>query len=355
MDIIKKNIQQINTEDQLSCLLSEQDFLQKYVIEILFKSFNLVGSEYLNANIEIFLEKYEGYDSNKTLTNIGYSKELFLKLVENMNNIEGFSNIFSDKPKKFIHVNMGVLYKFYTANTKTFNHIILTSPDLSNEFLNRLKILFKLPDAYTLDDFKEIFEKIKDTAFIGSILIFGTQNCYESIHRHNLSYSGFVREKRNISQFKHYSDECMMDFGKGTIINTAENYYNIDEATFTYHAYNKYNRKYLSGPSGSAVSLFYFITHILKMDVSINIFLISVVDFIPVHHALAEILQTLVVEYNQHNSTVFKEEYTLDKDPVEYTKNIINNISGGRRKYLSRRKNRHNKRLKSQKVDRRIK
>jgi len=337
-NIFLETILGIENEKDLSCFLAKQEFLQDYVIELLYDTFMLFiknGNANLNMIKELLLVRTEIHNSQVIIKDIGYIDEIFVNtLIHTINSnkkIHFFKNLFKDKPLKFIHINLGILYKFYTPNKPLFKYLIFNDPTLYEPFIDRLQKLFNLPQDFKFEDFNIFFDSIVDQTLLGSIMIMGTEECYDSAYRRNLTYQNYVREQPNPIQYTSIYNitECEQDLkvGEKVGIYMADNTYKITPKTLTYHLYNKYKQPYLSGPSGSAVLLFYFITKVLKKEPHIAILLISIIDFIPIHHTLPEILQTLITEYIKVKVLDETEPYTLDLDPIEYIKKIIiNNI-----------------------------
>ena len=266
--------------------------------------------------------KIESIDGTDVVQQIGYSENELNEIIkilqsqdENKRNI--FNTWFQGKPLKYIHINLGV---FYTIGVQDiFTDIVLADNGLQAEFITLFRRLFNLPENYGIRKLLEAKSTgIVIDVLVKNLMIMGTNECDNSLYRHNFTYSPYIRKTiSNTNNISYYTPEPQQ-FGN-VKIKMSNNFYNLDN-TVMESLYNTYNRKYLSGPSGTISVTFYFIKKILKRDMNKNTFLVmlalAMVDFIPGYHTLPEILQGSIPEFIKIDNTV--PPYTLDKDPYVY-------------------------------------
>jgi len=321
---LETNIQTL-TEEDVSCYLAERPLLQDYVIELLYESLKILGKEKIIANKTTFIEKYD----DDVLTNIGFDETFFKEVVESLNGIDVFKSIFEDKPKKYIHVNLGILNNIYPPDKVLFKELFFKLDHMKNKLSKNFKSFLNLPNDYTFNDFNELHNKINNKYLIGYFLYMADTECYISLYRRNLSYEPYIRKRimKNVS-IHRIDDTCLNDYEAGKKILKADNYYDL-ENTLTIELYKKYGRTYLSGPSGSAVLLFNFATKVLKKEPTILLLLISIIELIPLYHTMTEIFETIFAEYNhyeQYRKIIEKYPYKLDIDPKIYLLHVLNHF-----------------------------
>ena len=101
---------------------------------------------------------------------------------------------------------------------------------------------------------------------------------------------------------------------------SATNWYLVSKSSLQANIFDKYNRRYISGYSGSTFIWINVLKNLLGIeltkDISKYLLLAIVCDFVPFYHSLPEILVVYTQEYNSLPNGLPR--YTLDKSPSKY-------------------------------------
>jgi len=233
-----------------------------------------------------------------------------------------------NSPKNFYRI-MGSFYsfteRFDEINKKFIVCCIEKNEKLKELILKRIVKLFCLPSSFTWNNLKE---EIKDNSddmniFYGALV--DMTNCPKSNVRKNLSRPSYIRNISNETykiNIRSPLIKCHKNISTKKEINiiTADTYYNIKD-TFFSKILKKYKKTGIAGPSGSTVITIDLVFKIfgLKNDLKNRMLLLGclIADYVPFYHTITEILISFSNEFNLN--------YTLDKDPVDFTMEIIKN------------------------------
>lgn len=158
------------------------------------------------------------------------------------------------------------------------------------------------------------------------------------IYQVNYSHENFVRKSEN-KDIPVTIPLCLNDIDNNSLtkIKGIGSYYSF-EKTFLADSFKKYNRTLTGGASGSVYFLYYLVFKILKYEHTLNniilVLFTAIMDYVPLWHSIEEILLTLSIEIiefikidsNSNNTHMQLDKYTIDVDPIEYLKKILNVI-----------------------------
>ncbi len=296
-------------------------------------------------------------DSKDVITSIGFSIDEIEEILEALKKKSNFLKLNCLKTK--IHA---ITTSFTRLGDPAFQSLyIRNDPDLFEEFLIKLRKIFNLPITFTKENFLELYPNNVDDAKAAAattataaattataaadvaaaaaakkkenfdmliVKILHTSNNVLGVIQLNYGREIFTRANRP-NDYKKQSEEvskCFDDiivddknkiYGVGNFLDTSN--------TFVESIFDFYNKKLIGGLSGSAYYLFFLITKIIKYQyvnksILSKILCIAVMDYVPLWHSLEEILVTYSVEFNKYG---FR-EYTIDEDPIDYFKHVIN-------------------------------
>ena len=289
-------------------------------IKLLLRS-NIKESDIIRALNEETVE-----NKGDLITKPGFTKQesnTIFSIIQS-DNIDDINRLFDHlfKKNKF-HQIMASFYGF-TNNPLILKAILDVNETARNELINRIKVMFCLPDDYSdWDEIKTFISGDQNKWLYLEAFANGT-NCPQSLYRRNLVNSRCIRGEKNYGCTNYKVADitnCHVSLkNKDTSkIVTGNTWYNIDETSFFAKLLSKYNRNYMSGPSGSAVLLYQFIFQFLDYDINETntrlLLACLICDYIPYYHSLTEILMTYSFEINI--------KYNLSQDPVEFVKKII--------------------------------
>lgn len=329
-----------NKQDQLACILRDNPTLQNFAVDIFYDVLSkikscLSPSDNPNTfNDLIKINIIQTMDDKNVITNIGFTPGEADRILEAFNrNKKAFIDL--DILKRKIHATTTSLTRL---NNPTFQSLyIRNDPELFDEFLNKLRQIFNLPESFTKDEFLTIYNNdtesnpAKKAAFDMLIVkILHTSNNVLGAIQLNYGREIFTRVDRP-RDFTKTSEEVGPCFDD--IIDTSNQIYGVanfldTNNTFVQSIFNLYGRRLIGGLSGSAYYLFFLITKILKYPYDkkstlSKILCLAVMDYVPLWHSLEEILITYSVEFKKYGFP----EYTMDKDPVEYFKLVVSRAS----------------------------
>jgi hypothetical protein len=334
-----------NEQDKLACILRENATLLNFAVDIFYdvllkiKSCSDIGDNPTAFNELIKKNIIQTIDVSNVITNIGFTPSEADKILFTFaKGRRDFGNL--DVLKKKIHATTTCLTRL---NNPMFQSLyIRNDPELFNEFLNKLRQIFNLPESFTKENFLTLYNTnissdtditsnvAKKAAFDMLIVkILHTSNNVLGVVQLNYGREIFTRVNRPKDFIKKSElvTPCFND-----IIDTDTNISGIygvanfldTNNTFIESIFNFYHRRLIGGLSGSSYYLFFLITKILKYpydqkSVLSKILCIAVMDYVPLWHSLEEILTTYSVEFKKYGFP----EYTMDKDPVEYFKLVV--------------------------------
>lgn len=327
------SIKDVTDQNQLACLLRNDTTIVYYIIDIFYKL--LENLRRIEPNEKLFNQIIQSnitqtIDDAGIITNIGFSESEVTKIL----------NTFSQGKIKFkmlsllsvkIHATTACLTRL---NNPKFQSLYIRNDDvLLNEFINKVKIIFNLPDTFQIKEFTDLYTKstsnneASKTAFDMLItkILHTTNNKLGAIQL-NYGREVFTRVNRD-KEYKKEPEplgECFDDISTDEInqIYGVKNFLNT-ENTFVESIFNLYDRKLIGGLSGSAFYLYFLIIKILgekpSKTVLYKIICIAILDYVPMWHSLEEILMTFSVDIKEAGYP----EYKLDVDPLVYFKDIL--------------------------------
>jgi hypothetical protein len=160
-------------------------------------------------------------------------------------------------------------------------------------------------------------------------LAYGSKINHSSLYRKNMNNLIYIREKKQnrLKLFHIPIDEKeKSDFVSNTssrALAHALTFYDIHPNSDFACIMDMFGRKYLAGPSGTAVLINILLFDLVKIpNTPLNKALLLawvIVDYIPYYHTLPEILLTFTYEMPPSMGP----KYTLEQDPVQYTLNLL--------------------------------
>lgn len=356
-------IKNINNPDELACVIQKNSTIIYFIIDIFYKTLilikNISNKNYIASNQnEPEHEKktnidniFKGYietsilqtvDKYNIITKIGFTqKEIkrIIKCINGNNKISCFTTL------KFLKTNIhAVTASLINLNTEAFQSLFIRNdPELFNIFIKNLKDIFNLPDNFSNIEFNNLYNdainnKTKKASFDRLIVkLSHTTLGLKGVIQSNYGRENFTRMDRpsNFTKVPQDIPACFKDIETTTNkqIFGVTNYLDVNN-TFIESIFDKYNRNLIGGISGSSYYLHFLITKILKFPINkellTKILCITILDYVPLWHSLEEILLTYSIEYE---TLKFFDKYTMDKDPVEYFKNILTNTIDANRNY----------------------
>lgn len=315
-------------EIELSCALKENKKVQDFLIKVLTKLVKKLidfGDDITSISNSM-IEKYK--DDTNYLIKPGLSKSISLRVIRYIRE-KDYSNVkYLLKGTENYHSVMGAIYGLSNKFRPRFQEFILycidTNKKLKKVIENRIKKIFCLPKTISWKTIKQIVGTKKSNMDIYFSMILDATDCPESNFRRNLAKASYIRSCAN--EYEMYIKDpkepgnCHKDITnnpKAQII-TANTWYNIN-GTFFQNIMNYYGRDSIAGPSGSVIILYDFVFRLLDLKETrknkLLILCCSIADYIPYYHSLTEILISF--------SNEIKLGYTIDKDPVNFTKKIL--------------------------------
>jgi hypothetical protein len=328
-------------QDQLACILRDNPTLQNFAVDIFYDVLSkikscLSASDNPNTFNDLIKKNIiQTMDDKNVITNIGFTPGEADKILEAFSTgKKAFIDL--DILKKKIHATTTSLTRL---NNPTFQSLyIRNDPELFNEFLNKLRQIFNLPESFTKEDFLKIYNNDttenppKKAAFDMLIVkILHTSNNVLGAIQLNYGREIFTRVDRP-RDFTKTSEQVGLCFND-IIDDTTDKIYGVanfldTNNTFVQSIFDFYGRRLIGGLSGSAYYLFFLITKILKYpydkkSILSKILCLAVMDYVPLWHSLEEILITYSVEFKKYGFP----EYTMNEDPVEYFKLVVSRAS----------------------------
>ena len=252
------SLRNITDQNQLACVLRDNQTLINFAVDIfyavLFKIKNCTDPNIFNDLIKNNITQTT--DSNNVITNIGFTPSETDAILDAFNTGKrDFLNL--DILKKKIHATTTCLTRL---NNPEFQSLYIRSdPDLFNEFLNKLRKIFNLPESFTENDFLILYQNdtnenaAKKRALDMLIVkILHTSNSVLGAIQLNYGREIFTRvdRPRDFIKTKEPIGPCFDDI----IANTKEIYgvqnFLDTSNTFVESIFNFYHRKLVGGLSG---------------------------------------------------------------------------------------------------------
>lgn len=321
---LDEKFNKIKDEEILSCFVHSDEYVYRFAFKIMYntiKKAKQIGmdKDYIISTIS---EKAYGTNLLKPGFTIEKAKEIY-DLVKIEYDTESDENKLLEElekvsEKKYFHQFMGSFYNF-TINPTFILGVIERDSDLEETVMNRIKKLFCLPEEVTWKKIKILLSENPNNRLYLDVLVYGSK-CPESLYRRNMFNSPYIRQN---SSAMHITEptKCHESMRNNHITNiiTSNTFYSVDNDMFFAKLLKSFDRKYMAGPSSSAVLAYIFVFTFLKLDESEEnkILLLSCIigDYIPYFHSLTEILMTYTFEIDK--------KYDLSIDPVDFTKELI--------------------------------
>ena len=341
-------------QERLSCFLVKNKKMKYFTYSVFFFMLSYWREnlkKYLNIDKWHLLFKkslLEDIDEkNKIINKIGFSEDEFNNIViyVNENNKKGLFNYVENKYLK-VTAAINILAEPHYA----IYHVIFNK-DLQRTFINQVKKLLMIQDIewediyYIYTKLSNKREKLLYNFFIYDLLYDSDESIVNgSIYRMNLNNMSFFREKiNNYNNSKNskgfqYINECNKSIlTNGTDIFDGHFEYGIYDSRDiykidVYNPYakimNKYKRKFIGGPSGSAavvyISLFHLYTFPFTRRNKIMLFGMLISDYIPLWHSIVEIIFSAYPEFNDKKIP----KYSLEHNATQYAIKLL-------KKYIS--------------------
>ena len=340
--LMKKKIEEIDNQNKLACSLREDSDLKYFSIDIFWNLLNLVKKIHpTQYKLKIKESLTIKIDEQNVVTRIGFEEKELDKILDSL-----------EKKSFGVFIKIKVLYSKPHAvsaaltllNNENYQaEYIIHDKYLFDEFIEKFKIIFCLPDNFTDKSFMDLYEqatkiedKNKKEKTIRSfnmliVKIMHTDNDIKSVINKNYGREIFTRNPVssdhqktpiNISNEKY---KCFDDIERNQIYDVSS-YLDLNNI-FIEYLFKSYNRILIGGFSGSVYYLYFMIFHIFrdkyqKTDtLLLKVLSIAVMDYVPLWHSLEEILLTYSVVLNNEDKKY--EIYKLDEDPLEYYKKLF--------------------------------
>ena len=340
--LMKKKIEEIDNQNKLACSLREDSDLKYFSIDIFWNLLNLVKKIHpTQYKLKIKESLTIKIDEQNVVTRIGFEEKELDKILDSL-----------EKKSFGVFIKIKVLYSKPHAvsaaltllNNENYQaECIIHDKYLFDEFIEKFKIIFCLPDNFTDKSFMDLYEqatkiedKNKKEKTIRSfnmliVKIMHTDNDIKSVINKNYGREIFTRNPVssdhqktpiNISNEKY---KCFDDIERNQIYDVSS-YLDLNNI-FIEYLFKSYNRILIGGFSGSVYYLYFMIFHIFrdkyqKTDtLLLKVLSIAVMDYVPLWHSLEEILLTYSVILNNEDKKY--EIYKLDEDPLEYYKKLF--------------------------------
>jgi len=330
-DVYNKNDTNKTNEKRLSCFLTDNNTIKNFTFNLFYYILQYwkknTHSKWFSIIRHSLIEKIDG----KIILKIGFTNCELNKIIQFINNKE-HSQFLLYLEDKFLKVTACINYLCepeYTIYHVNFNK------ELQTKFLKQLKNYLFTTDI-TWKDIMNTYKLLKNNEErnLYNFLIFDfiyAADDIDSVYRQNLSNMSFFRER--LSKFNHNKSNFFKlntckksivddNFNEYGIYNSTEKY-KINKNSPYYKIMIKHNKNILSGPSGSTALLYITLFQFYKVPFTYKnkILLLGMIiaDYIPLWHALSEILLLAYPEIKDKNIP----EFTLNTNSVVYSINLL--------------------------------
>jgi len=338
-------------QDRLSCFLVNNKKMKYFTYSVFFFMLSYWREnlkKYLNIDKWHLLFKkslLEDIDKkNKIINKIGFSEDEFniVFIYVNENNKK---ELFNYLENKYLKVTAAI--NILAEPHYTIYHVIFNK-NLQKTFINQVKKLLMIQDIewediyYIYTKLSNKREKLLYNFFIYDLLYDSDESIVNgSIYRMNLNNMSFFREKiNNYNNSKNskgfqYINECnksiltnSKDIFDGHFeygIYDSRDIYKIDVYSPYAKIMNKYKRKFIGGPSGSAAVTYISLFHLYKFPFTrrnkIMLFGMLISDYIPLWHSIVEIIFSAYPEFNDKKIP----KYNLEQNSTQYAIKLLKN------------------------------
>lgn len=315
------NFDLIDNEEALACFVHSDKNVLRFAFKIMYNTIKTAHEIGIKQEDIIYAISEHTLADPTLVTKPGFTKEeatnIFNEVLTKDEDI-----VFSQMSETKFHQIMGSFYSF-TINTNFILGIIEGNETLKKILMERIKKLFCLPNSYTdWDNIKTLL--INENKWLYLDVFAYCSNCPQSLYRRNMLNLPYIRKK--VSDIKAIAPEkChknIMNKETSKIVK-GDSWYFVENDTFFAKILNEFHRKYIAGPSGSAVLAYIFIFTFLNFEKTLlnKIMLLSCIigDYIPYYHSLTEILMTYTFEIDDE----IDQKYDLSIDPVTFAKKLI--------------------------------
>ena len=308
------NVNLNGDEYKLACFLKENKNIMDTANNLLFQTLKFAVDVGISDDIILELLEPEITD-NIYLIRAGFTKDNNKKLLDIVKSSDAPNKDFTDITDNNFEKVMSAFYPF-TYNIEFQIKMIDRNIELQKRIVNRFNSLFC--GDFSWSEIKQLIDNDDDKWLLLDILI-NLSSCSGSIFRRNLGNKPYIRYKRNANRgtydYINYNQlGCKIDTAsnKSNKIVLGSSFYSVDDDTLFAKILKKYNRKYLAGPSGSAVLLYVHVFDILgyrKSRVNNNLLLGAIIaNYVPLYHTVTEILLSASFEIG--------DKYVINLDPV---------------------------------------
>lgn len=317
---LEREFDSINDEEILACFIHNDENVLRFAFSIMYKTIKKAYELGIDAKqiIHYISENNLENDINM-IKKPGFTKNEATKIFKAVLEHDEETVFYQIEKTKF-HQIMGSYYLF-TMNPTFILGILKLNKELNKNVMDRIKKLFCLPNNYDNDKIKGLLIDANKWLYL-DIFAYGS-TCPESIYRRNMLNLPYIRNKvTDINVIKAISPtKCHKNAlnNKESKIIQGNSWYSIEDDMFFAKLLKSFNRKYIAGPSGSAVLAYIFVFTFLnfeKTQLNESLLLSCIIgDYIPYYHSLTEILMTYSFEINI--------EYNISIDPVNFAKKLI--------------------------------
>lgn len=334
----KKNITQkkelTSQSKEYACFLANNDKIVRFAIHTFYYMLTYWKINYPKKWKKIIktslLEKING----KTIASVGFSKSEYQTVIDHLNNFSDFTQYLLDKFYKVTACLNKLVEPDYTI------YHVNIHKDLQNKIIHQLKQLFLINDI-TWKDIIKMYNSLKTPHekatfnFFLFDLYYSNERNINTIYRNSLGNMNFFRDR--LINYKHNKkthtnlNTCnksiinKKDFTEYEIYNANEKYV-INKHSPYATIMDKYDKPYMSGPSGSTALMFIILFHFYKFPFTyknkIMILGVLIADYIPLWHTINEILLSAYAEIKDAQIPV----YNMNKDPLKYVKSLLDTV-----------------------------
>ena len=303
------------TEEELSCDLMQNKLINLFAAEILFRTVQKALQFEMGNEIIGIMCEHTLVENSSFTTKPGFPSATCEAIVRQVSGHSAPSLEYLallDIPNQF-HKVVGSFYFFIKAPSFV-KGCLRENLALQSQFTERVKEMLCMPAHTTFEDIASIILEPHNAKLYLDVLAYGTQS--PSLYRRNLSQQDYIRSKHSVVKTANACNTCHENAVRSQAqqLVIGSSWYDVKPDMFFAKLLSKHGRKYLAGPSGSAVLLSILVFDLLGLKKSFaNIRLLLgciICDNVPYYHSLTEVLMTYSFEVGRR--------YSLDQDPVAW-------------------------------------
>jgi len=311
----------IDEEEKLACFVQSDKNVMRFAFKIMYNTIKKAINLRLDENVIIKAISEDTLDDNNPdiIKKPGFpinEAHMIIDLIREKDEDDVFAELLEMKKLKFHHI-MGSFY-YFTTNTDFIFGILEESAETRKILMDTIKKMFCLPNDVTWDIIKHLLINDNKRLYLDAFAY--ASNCSQSLYRRHLLNYPYIRKKvYELKTTQPSQCHTHMVNKENSKIALGNSWYVVQEDSFFAEILKIYGRKYIAGPSGSAVLIYIMVFTLLNFEkTEINkILLLSCIigDYIPYYHSLTEILMTYTFEIDKN--------YNISIDPVTFVKTLI--------------------------------